>query len=83
MAKDGKTATIVVDKNDWQSVLKAAHDLSDDVRKVTGVKAEVAVANSTLSTLHSTLSPLSTLLSPLSTLHSTLKSSLPTMDVVG
>ena len=55
MAKDGKTATIVVDKNDWQSVLKAAHDLSDDVRKVTGVKAEVAVANSTLSTLHSTL----------------------------
>ena len=36
MAKDGKTATIVVDKNDWQSVLKAAHDLSDDVRKVTG-----------------------------------------------
>ena len=55
MAKDGKTATIVVDKNDWQSVLKAAHDLSDDVRKVTGVKAEVAVANFTLSTLHSTL----------------------------
>ena len=55
MAKDGKAATIVVDKNDWQSVLKAAHDLSDDVRKVTGVKAEVAVANSTLSTLHSTL----------------------------
>ena len=55
MAKEGKTATIVVDKNDWQSVLKAAHDLSDDVRKVTGVKAEVAVANSTLSTLHSTL----------------------------
>ena len=55
MAKDGKTATIVVDKNDWQSVLKATHDLSDDVRKVTGVKAEVAVANSTLSTLHSTL----------------------------
>ncbi len=55
MAKDGKTATIVVDKNDWQSVLKAAHDLSDDVRKVTGVKAEVVVANSTLYPLHSTL----------------------------
>ena len=51
MAKDGKAATIVVDENDWKGVLRAANDLSDDVRKVTGVKAEVAVANSTLYTL--------------------------------
>ena len=36
MAKDGKAATIVVDQNDWKSVHRAANDLSDDVRKVTG-----------------------------------------------
>ena len=39
IAKDGKAATIVVDGNDWKGVLRAANDLSDDVRKVTGVKA--------------------------------------------
>ena len=36
IAKDGKTATIVVDENDWKSVIRAAKDLSDDVRKVCG-----------------------------------------------
>ncbi len=39
IAKDGKAATIVVDENDWKGVLRAANDLSDDVRKVTGVEA--------------------------------------------
>ena len=55
MAKDGKAATIVVDANDWKSVHRAANDLSDDVSKVTNVKPEVAVANSSLFTLHSSL----------------------------
>ena len=39
IAKDGKTATIVVDENDWKGVIRAAKDLSDDVKKVTGVEA--------------------------------------------
>ena len=39
IAKDGKTATIVVDGNDWKGVLRAANGLSDDVRKVTGTEA--------------------------------------------
>ena len=55
MVKDGKAATIVVDANDWKSVHRAANDLSDDVSKVTNVKPEVAVANSSLFTLHSSL----------------------------
>ena len=41
IAKDGKTATIVVDANDWKGVIRAANDLGDDVRKVTGTAAEV------------------------------------------
>ncbi len=41
IAKDGKTATIIVDKNDWKGVIRAANDLGDDVRKVTGVAAPV------------------------------------------
>ena len=41
IAKDGKAATIVVDENDWKGVLRAANDLSDDVRKVTGVSSAV------------------------------------------
>ena len=55
IAKDGKAATILVDENDWKGVIRAARDLGDDVRKVTGVKAEVAVANSQLSILSSQL----------------------------
>ena len=41
IAKNGKTATIVVDTDDWKGVIRAARDLSDDVRKVTGVSAQV------------------------------------------
>lgn len=36
IAKDGKAATIVVDNQDWKGVIRAANDLCDDVRKVTG-----------------------------------------------
>ena len=41
IAKDGKAATIIVDDNDWKGVIRAARDLSDDVRKVTGVSASL------------------------------------------
>ena len=41
IAKDGKTATIVVDENDWKGVIRAANDLGDDVRKVTGTPSNV------------------------------------------
>ena len=41
IAKDGKTATIVVDVDDWKGVIRAARNLSDDVRKVTGVSSQV------------------------------------------
>ena len=37
----GKTAQIVVDNKDWQSVIRAAQDLGDDVRKVSGTASEV------------------------------------------
>lgn len=47
IAKDGKTATIFVDGDDWQGVIRAAKDLGDDVRKVTGVASQV----NTLSTV--------------------------------
>ena len=55
IAKDGKTATIVVDEQDWKGVIRAANDLGDDVRKVTGVASKIAVANSSLFTFHSSL----------------------------
>jgi hypothetical protein len=53
IAKDGKTAAIVVDEQDWKGVIRAANDLSDDVRKVTGVASPIAnsqlpIANSIL-----------------------------------
>lgn len=41
IAKDGKPATIVVDNQDWKGVVRAANDLSDDVRKVCGTASEV------------------------------------------
>jgi len=41
IAKDGKAATIVVDGNDRKGVIRAANDLSDDIRKVTGVSGAV------------------------------------------
>ena len=43
IAKDSKTATILVDENDWKGVIRAARDLGDDIRKVTGVAAPVVV----------------------------------------
>ena len=46
IAKDGKTAAIVVDGQDWTSVIRAANDLSDDIRKVTGESSEVKLLTS-------------------------------------
>ena len=43
IAKDGKAATIVVDEQDWKGVVRAANDLGDDVRKVTGVASIVKI----------------------------------------
>ena len=51
IAKDGKAATIIVDENDWKGVIRAARDLGDDVRKVTGTAAEVIETNSLTSHL--------------------------------
>ena len=34
IAKDGKTASVIVDVDDWKGVIRAARNLSDDVRKV-------------------------------------------------
>ena len=41
IVKDGKATPIVIDENDWKGVLRAANNLSDDVRKVTGVASPV------------------------------------------
>ena len=41
IVKDGRAATIVVDENDWKGVARAANDLSDDIRKVTGTEASL------------------------------------------
>ena len=41
IVKGGKAATIVVDEKDWKGVLRAANDLGDDVRKVTGTASSV------------------------------------------
>ncbi len=41
IVKDGKATPIVIDENDWKGVLHAANNLSDDVRKVTGVASPV------------------------------------------
>ena len=43
IAKNGQVATIVVDGADWKGVIRAANDLGDDVRKVTGTVAPVSV----------------------------------------
>ena len=48
IAKDGKAATIVVDENDWKGVIRAAKDLADDVRKVTGTASEVKTITSNI-----------------------------------
>ena len=41
LAKDGASAKILVDANDWAGVIRAAKDLGDDVGKVTGKASDV------------------------------------------
>lgn len=41
IAENGTSAPIVVDDNDWKGVRRAAADLADDIRKVTGVASIV------------------------------------------
>ena len=41
IAHEGKTASIIVDVDDWKGVIRAARDLGDDVRKVTGVASQI------------------------------------------
>jgi len=38
---NGKATSIYVDAADWKGVIRAANDLGDDVRKVSGIKSEV------------------------------------------
>lgn len=46
IASKGITAGIIVDENDWKGVIRAAHDLGDDVRKVTGFSSQVSLQSS-------------------------------------
>ena len=55
IAKDGKTATIVVDEQDWKGVVRAANDLGDDVKKVCGTSSEVKTLPSSVSPLPSSI----------------------------
>lgn len=48
IAADGHSAPIVVDNNDWKGVIRAAHDLGDDVRKVTGTPSEIITGETTV-----------------------------------
>ena len=41
IVKDGRAAQIVVSDNDWKGVIRAANDLGDDIRKVSGVASKV------------------------------------------
>ena len=41
IAQRGKTASIIVDADDWKGVVKAARNLADDVRKVTGTASQL------------------------------------------
>ncbi len=41
IAQEGKTSSIIVDADDWKGVIRAARDLADDVRKVTGTASQV------------------------------------------
>ena len=41
IARDGKTADIIIDYDDWKGVVRAANDLGDDVKKVSGKASEV------------------------------------------
>ena len=49
VASHDQTATIVVDGNDWPGVVRAANDLGDDVRKVTGTAAAVVTGQTVTS----------------------------------
>ena len=55
IAKDGKISAIVVDEQDWKGVVRAANDLGDDVRKVTGIASEVKLLTSYLPPLTSNI----------------------------
>ena len=46
IANKGITADIIVDENDWKGVIRAAHDLGDDVRKVTGFSSQLSLQSS-------------------------------------
>ena len=46
IANKGITASIIVDENDCKGVIRAAHDLGDDVRKVTGFPSQVRLLSS-------------------------------------
>ncbi len=46
IAREGKTASIILDADDWKGVIRAARDLGDDVRKVTGVASQVDLQSS-------------------------------------
>ncbi len=48
IAANGHSAPIVVDNNDWKGVIRAAHDLGDDVRKVTGTPSEIIAGETTV-----------------------------------
>ena len=43
IAMNGRVSPIIVDGRDWKGVARAAGDLADDIRKVTGTKAEVVI----------------------------------------
>ncbi|MDE6342395.1 MAG: glycosyl hydrolase 115 family protein [Muribaculaceae bacterium] len=45
IAGGGKAAPIVISDNDWPGVGRAAADLADDVRKVTGISAELRTSD--------------------------------------
>ena len=46
IARDGKTVSIILDADDWKGVIRAARDLGDDVRKVSGVASQVDLQTS-------------------------------------
>jgi hypothetical protein len=46
IVKDGLAAPIVVDNSDWKGVIRAARDLGDDVRKVSGRASEIVFGQS-------------------------------------
>ena len=45
LSAQGKSAKILVANDDWKGVLRAAQDLSADVRRVTGVESEMEIVS--------------------------------------